>query len=550
MKNFKTNCKFYKPKKKNTIPVVYFNNPLSVPEYIRKSSSIAVSEDKDRPYIRFLTSRYISAKDENGKIIKYIDKYGKERTKKTLAYYYDSPIDFAFKLADTYTTNFKNIQAGLDANSRQILIVDKDEPYIPGTSILEIIKACRKYRLPLPTYITVNIYNNDGESSSKHYQMGWVLNLDDAFVEKNWCNLKHYYYDENKLVEYLPGGNGFKYEKDLFLKINSILPKIFNGDRNFKGMNIKNPLAEGQETFWLYDDNNYYEVIPSNIKKYSRESFVDLTHLAEFNEVTIKEKSKKVKEDDENLIDNPSKYLDCSSSRNCYALKKTNAWIFRYMNTNKGKLPTLDEVISIVENYERESLVYNGKKNIEEHSKIVSLANGCLNFCSANWDEKYKSHNSPFTEDQKRAGRLYQQARSIVECLSIRNTINENPRLKDKELSKICGCSLSRIYRSRNLNNEECMNILWSFITLYKNVKALNKEEVNTFDSDKIKRRLETLDLITEAKKWFFKIIGSIKTVYESHKVDSNVYNDSFKEVKEDIFSYHTYDREHNIRAS
>ena len=41
----------------------------------------------------------------------YIDKYGKERTKKTLAYYYDSPIDFAFKLANTYTTNFKNIQA-------------------------------------------------------------------------------------------------------------------------------------------------------------------------------------------------------------------------------------------------------------------------------------------------------------------------------------------------------------------------------------------------------------------------------------------------------
>lgn len=244
--------------------------------------------------------------------------------------------------------NYRQIYTGMSSDERQCITCDIDIPF-RESAIEEIKYNCSLYQVPLPTNVVVNLKRVEGRppTDQHHYQIQWELDI--PFHVENWAQT-----DRRKCRT-----------KDIYLSILERLARIFNGDRNYKGLWHKNA--------YCTNEIKRIAVTDSTVKL---SDFLDWYGSG----ATTEQVKSKSREDVRVPISK-----DPSLSRNCYMLSRLPSKVFCHMYRT-GQLPDTDQAVEWARDLERESLKINKKESIEPDYLIRTTVNGVLSRCKESYD--------------------------------------------------------------------------------------------------------------------------------------------------------------------
>lgn len=341
--------------------------------------------------------------------------------------------------------NYRRISTGLSHNTRELITIDVDRPFLKDNEYI-IYDLCDKYKIPHPSYITINqiIDNSRPLNDQNHYQIVWILDNRKAFGkrEKQWSGSK---------------------DSIIFNNLIQALALRFGGDPNFRGYFLKNPFANGMKTIWVtYNPNDEYPLY------YSRDNFKKFQNkYAEKYQPIKKTKKEKPQKKEIKTYDIPSDM----SSRNCYAFKNFPLWVWQFMFENKRR-PNFDECIKQWEFLEMSTLPYNGKRGIETYNEYKSSMWNAYNWAIHNYDSSKRKFFDPSLQEK---GRIKQSIISL--CKSIQAKELKEKGFKQKTIASILDCSCENV---RLLTKKEYidLDILLLYKDLFNNPKNYQEKEL------------------------------------------------------------------------
>ena len=183
-----------------------------------------------RKYHGFNTSADKSKSDQNKYFMTdYLAEYKKVKNSKTGRYNKKpiyKPLFNSLHQAFQVASCQRQVFTGLNHTRRDLVVVDFDNKECfhltdQQLAIQDIVSRCHATDIPIPSYVE---FHND----SGHYQAGWYLA--EYFV--------NYSKDATRTAEY-------RY-------LTRCMAEIFDGDRSFKGGNIKNPFHK-QNTAYFFN---------------------------------------------------------------------------------------------------------------------------------------------------------------------------------------------------------------------------------------------------------------------------------------------------------
>lgn len=445
---------------------------------------------------------------------------------------------------------YNHVTVGMNSFERSIILVDRDYPY-SFDDIDHIKFLCKRLsevmgvKFPEPNFITINrLKKNNKKLDNNHYQIGWVLSPEDSYIIDGWKTVS--YYRNMKLAN-----KAFENYSNLIYN----MARLFGGDVNYKGFNCKNPFYKTQETIWI--SNNYADrkILESLDDFINRDDFISNMNISydmfpvvdsktssiwangkpvekTYRQANLLTEMKKI----EKVEKKYSEYLkneEAKNSRHMYATNEFRTLYFKMLRN--GEVLELNDAIELFKQFERDSLKFNGKLDIESDAEIRSAVISTMKFCEANFDP---SKASRFSDKDRKASADFRNARKslchLVMFLKRREGFNHK-EIREFVLANGYGnCNDHRVVY-RVLNHEtldENYKALLNFLRNYKycfkpNVRFLYGQAIYVLNEYNMLPKSKNMPIsyfIEEAKLKVMAIISNDPTF--NYQTIDNQYND------------------------
>lgn len=257
-------------------------------------------------------------------------------------------------------------------NRRYVIICDVDIPYDDYTE-KELKDFCKNNCIPVFTYM-------EKHTNNCHYQLGWILK-EPIYFNKN-------YYIDTPIIGDIPG-------EELYKILYKTIANVFNGDKAFRGLVIKNPNYKYYtETIWNNDYVSLYELAISLAPFYYKYNFDIDYHNIEKDELIDDISSN-------NLLSfsNHSDFFDRKekkcNSRHLFLLDELRTSLFRYRK-EKGEFLEFDKVIELAMSIEKKSLPIVNKRCTRPRQEIINDAISVNNWVMKNYIDSSNKEKREF----------------------------------------------------------------------------------------------------------------------------------------------------------
>lgn len=323
----------------------------------------------------------------------------------------------------------RQVILGPNLSSRQIILVDVDEPFT-WEKYDEIINICTYNPIPYPSCIIINREYNPNNETQNHYQILWIL--DDYFFSPFWSD---------------------SISKELYNLISDALTSVFKGDHKFQKLFGKNPYCkEGLETLWIRNEDDPYIDFDGFIK--DMRAFINAYDIKNYSEEKIEEDDKIYSYDSNKygLSEEEFKCIDWKYifSRNTGGMKATTKRVFQLKN--EGIRITFNDIKDLLIRYETFIARITGKKGPENNRKINATAKGILRFVNKNYDPSFKKVGK-YDEKDRKSANLTKKYLSASKRLNIE--VGKKRGYSQNKIAKINDYSIatvSRLNKGMSLN--------------------------------------------------------------------------------------------------